>query len=116
MAKTEILKAANHSKRCLFKIASDISQKKYHLTCAHKYQPYRTSGLRPIIRTNFISAKNSNSLKNVFIKFQMFWSMLEVYIMRLFKVPKTTINFQKKKIPKKIRCYGEKTVKNNGFS
>ena len=31
----------------------------YHLR--EKNWPYRTSGLRPIFRSNFVSAKNSNS-------------------------------------------------------
>ena len=42
--------------------------------------------------------------------------MLKVCIMRLFKVHTTTIHLQKKKRPTKFRCYGEKAVKNNGFS
>ena len=73
---------------------------------------YPISGLRPIFRTNFISAKNSNSLKNGFINLDMFLSMPKVYILRLLKVLVTTFHLQEEK----IRCYGEKTVKNNGFS
>ena len=83
--------------------------------CAKNW-PYRRSGLRPIFRTNSVSAKNSNSLKNVFIKLQMFWLIQWVYILHLLKVLTTTIHLQKKKTTKKLCCYGEKTVKNNGFS
>jgi len=31
-----------------------------------------TSGLRPIFRSDFVSAKNSNNLKNVFIYLKVF--------------------------------------------
>ena len=83
--------------------------------CAKNW-PYRRSGLRLIFRTNSVSAKNSNSLKNVFIKLTMFWFMEWVYNLHLFKVLSTKIHLQKKKITKKLCCYGEKNVKNNGFS
>ena len=33
----------------------------------------RTSGLRPIFRSNFVPAKNSNSFKNAFLYFDVFW-------------------------------------------
>ena len=46
----------------------------------------------------------------------MFLSMPKVYILRLLKVLFTTFHLQEEKRHKKIRCYGEKTVKNNGFS
>ena len=72
------------------------------------YAPFSAAILYPlkIVTVKFIK----------FIKLQMFWSMLKVYIMRLFQVLTTTIHLQKKKRPKKFRCYGEKAVKNNGFS
>ena len=63
---------------------------------------YRRSGLGPIFCTNSVSAKNSNSLKNVLIKLQMFWSIQLVYILHLLKVLTTTIHLQKKKTTKNL--------------
>ena len=67
------------------------------------YAPFSAAILYPlkIVTVKFIK----------FIKLQMFWSMLKVYIMRLFQVLTTTIHLQKKKRPKNSVAMVKKPLK-----
>ena len=63
------------SKKAFIKNRFCMITEKISLNPCGKNWPNRASGLLPIFRSNFVSAKNSNSFKNAFLYFGVFWLM-----------------------------------------
>ena len=63
------------SKKAFIKNRFCMITEKISLNLCGKNRPNRASGLLPIFRSNFVSAKNSNSFKDAFLYFWVFWLM-----------------------------------------